>query len=317
MIRSLGVTKDLKLINNISLTELKNSDIKWYWIDFDSPNEEEINVLKSSFDFHILSIEDCLHFLQRPKVDYYEDYNFFVFHCLNQETLGPEELDIFIGKNYMVTFHSSHLHEIDSIWGKVTSDKNIRSKNHTYITYLIMNKIVTEYFPAVYGIEDTLNNLDSVAKYQPLNNLMNRIFEIRSDLLKLRRLINSMRDLLYTILNSTEFEGFKYSKLHFTDVYDHLLRLSEMIEANRDITADIRDSYLSISSDRMNRIMMIFTVVTSIFIPLTFITGIYGMNFEYIPELKWHYGYFAVLLIMVAISISMFMWFKHKGWFKG
>jgi len=315
LIRSIGVTKDLKLINSLSLTELNNPDIKWYWIDFDAPNEDEIDVLRDSFDFHALSIEDCLHFLQRPKVDYYDNYNFFVLHCLNQKTLEPEELDIFIGKNYIVTFHLSHLHDVDSVWGKVTCDKNILSKNYTYITYLIMNKIVTEYFPVVYGIEDMLNNLDSVAKYQKLNNLMTKVFEIRSDLLKLRRLINSMRDLLYTILNSKELEGFRYSKLHFTDVYDHLLRLSEMIEANREITADIRDSYLSISSDRMNRIMMFFTVVTSIFIPLTFITGIYGMNFEYMPELKWRYGYFIVLLVMALISIIMFLWFKHKGWF--
>ncbi|WP_432403525.1 magnesium/cobalt transporter CorA [Wukongibacter sp. M2B1] len=315
MIRSLGVTKDKELINDLSLMELNNSNIKWYWVDFDSPNEDEINELRSSFNFHTLSIEDCLHFLQRPKADYYDDYSFFVLHSLNQKTLEAEELDVFIGDNYIVTFHSSHLYEVDSVWERVTCEKGILSKNHTYVTYLIMNKIVTEYFPAVYKIEDVLNNLDSFAKYQSLRNLMNKIFDIRSDLLKLRRLINSMRDLLYTILNTTDFEGFKYSKLHFTDVYDHLLRLSEMIEANRDITADIRDSYLSISSDRMNRIMMVFTVVTSIFIPLTFITGIYGMNFEYIPELKWRFGYFMVLSVMALISVSMFFWFKHKGWF--
>lgn len=316
MIRALGITKDLELINDISLKDLNDPNIKWYWVDFDSPNEDEITVLSNSFNFHTLSIEDCLHFLQRPKVDNYDNYNFFVFHSLNQKTLGAEELDIFIGDKYIVTFHAAHLYEVDYVWEKVLSDKDILTKNHIYITYLIVNKIVTEYFPSVYKIEDTLNNLDSFAKYQSLNNLMNKVFDIRSDLLKLRRLINSMRDLLYSILNSTDFEAFEYSKLHFTDIYDHLLRLSEMIEANRDITADIRDSYLSISSDRMNRIMMFFTVITSIFIPLTFITGIYGMNFQYMPELEWRYGYFIVLSVMALISIIMFLWFKHKRWFK-
>ena len=124
-----------------------------------------------------------------------------------------------------------------------------------------------------------------------------------------------MRDLLYRTLNSDRLPGFKEHKIYFSDIHDHLLKLSDMIESSREITSDLRDSYLSINSNRMNTNMMVLTVITSIFIPLTFVAGIYGMNFEYMPELTWKYGYFMALGIMTCIGISMFLWFKRKGWF--
>lgn len=124
-----------------------------------------------------------------------------------------------------------------------------------------------------------------------------------------------MRDLLYRILNSERLPDFKKHKLYFSDIHDHLLKLSHMIESSRDMTSDMRDSYLSVNSNRMNKNMIVLTVITTIFIPLTFIVGIYGMNFENMPELKWKYGYFLVLGIIAFVGISMFLWFKRKGWF--
>ncbi len=144
---------------------------------------------------------------------------------------------------------------------------------------------------------------------------MDEIFEIRSDLLKLRRIVNSMRDLLYRILNSERLIGFHEHKLYFSDIHDHLIKLSDMVASNREMTSDMRDNYLSINSTRMNKNMMVLTVITSIFIPLTFIVGVYGMNFQNMPELSSKYGYFVVLLIMAIIAIEMFLWFKRKGWF--
>jgi len=311
----MALTTNGNLIKNYKMDKLWENNIKWFWIDFDSPQEEEVKILKEKFNFHYLSIEDCLHFLERPKVDFYENYNFFVLHALNHDTLSPEEIDIFLGENYIVTFHLLPSKELNEIWDKVLQEKTINTRNHVYLGYLIMDKIVDEYFPAVHRIEDNLNALDSLARTEPISQMINDLFAIRSDLLKLRRIISSMRDLLYRILNSTHLEGFKDNKYHFANIYDHLLKLSEMIEANREITSDIRDSYLSINSDRMNRIMMFLTVITSIFIPLTFIAGIYGMNFKYMPELEWRYGYFIVLFVMAIIGVCMYYLFKVKGWF--
>ena len=117
------------------------------------------------------------------------------------------------------------------------------------------------------------------------------------------------------MLNSHHLDGVKKRREYFSDIYDHLLKLSEMLMANREVTADIRDSYLSLNSHQTNNIMKVLTIITSIFAPLTFIAGIYGMNFAYMPELVWHYGYFFSLFLMVAVGIVMYLWFKKKGWF--
>jgi len=144
---------------------------------------------------------------------------------------------------------------------------------------------------------------------------MDEIFDIRSDLLNLRKTINSMRNLLYRIINSERLIGFHEHKLYFSDIHDHLIKLSDMIASDRELTSDMRDNYLSINSSRLNKHMVVLTVISSIFIPLTFVVGVYGMNFQNMPELTWKYGYFIILIIMAFIAIKMFLWFKRKGWF--
>ena len=315
MIRTLAITKDRKLLKDIPLEKLSDPEIDWYWVDFNGPSEKEAMLLASHFHFHPLAIEDCFHFLQRPKVDFYQDYNFFVLHALNQKTLESEEMDMFVGKNYVVTFHFKALSGVETGWNSVLSEKAIWDKGIVYVVYMIIDKLVDEYFPVVYQIEDHLNDTEDNNKSRSIRLLMDEVFEIRSDLLKLRRTIIPMRELLYRIINSERLEMIKEHKVYFIDIYDHLLKLTEIIEDNREITADMRDSYLSLNSDRMNSIMMTLTIISSIFIPLTFIVGIYGMNFRNMPELNWHYGYFIVLGIMAVIGVSMFLWFKRKGWF--
>lgn len=313
MIRTLVVTNDLRIINDVPLSGLSAEDIKWFWVDFDNPTEEEASLLSSHFRFHPLAIEDCLHYLQRPKLDYYEGYDFFVLHTLNQNTLAPEEIDIFLGKNFIVSFHLLPSTEIELVWQKLNIDKSSLDKGSKYLFYQIMDKIVDEYFPSIYQLEDNLNELETK---EAADNLIEDVYAIRSQLLKLRRTVFPMRELMYRILNSERVIIPKDERVYFMDIYDHLLKLSEMIESNREMTADIRDSYLSINSNRMNEIMKTLTVMTSVFIPLTFIASIYGMNFEYMPELSYRYGYYVVLTVMLIVGSFMIIWLWRKGWFK-
>ncbi|WNS73554.1 magnesium/cobalt transporter CorA [Bacillus sp. DTU_2020_1000418_1_SI_GHA_SEK_038] len=313
MIRSFSITSDYQLAENLPIEQLFQDDIKWFWIDFESPTEEETNLLKTHFNFHPLAIDDCLHLLQRPKLDYYEGYDFYVIHTLNQHTLLPEEVDVFVGKNFIVTFHLTPSSEITIVRQKLLADDFHYKKGALHLFYQLMDKIVDEYFPAVYKIEDKLNEIElKDAK----KDLMNNVFELRSQLLKLRRTIFPMRELLYRILNSERVIIPKDERMYFMDIYDHLLKLSEMIESNREMTKDIRDSYLSINSDRMNNIMKTLTVMSSIFIPLTFIASIYGMNFEYMPELTWKWGYFGVLGVMLLVGSTLLFVLWRMGWFK-
>lgn len=313
MIRTFAITADLKLLKDIAIERLTDPNIKWYWVDFDSPEEEEVKLLKTHFHFHPLAIEDCLHFLQRPKLDHYEGYDFFVLHTLNQSSLMSKEVDVFVGSNFIVTFHLTSSVEIECIQQRLLEDNAIFNRGAKYIYYLLMDKIVDEFFPSVYQLEDELNEIEAKDADQ---NLIEDVYEIRKKLLRLRRTIFPMRELLYRILNSENLIIPKEERIYFMDIYDHLLKLSEMIESNREMTADIRDSYISINSNRMNTIMKTLTVMTSVFIPLTFIASIYGMNFEYMPELTWKFGYYSVLITMFIFGSIMLIGLWLKGWFK-
>ncbi|MCB2290410.1 magnesium/cobalt transporter CorA [Clostridium sp. CS001] len=315
MIRTIAITKDLKPIYDLPLSDLSKENILWYWMDFNNPTQEESSLLETYFHFHHLAIEDSIFSLNSPKVDYYNDYNYFILNALDEFTLDPIEVSLFVGSNYIVSYHNAELKEIDEAWERVKINEKNFLKGPAYIVHQILDNIVDYYFPATNQIEDKLNKIEAYGMKKPIYKLMDEVFEIRSDLLKLRKVVNSMRDLLYRILNSERLEDFNEHRLYFSDIHDHLIKLSDMIASNREMTSDMRDNYMSINSSRMNKNMMVLTVMSSIFIPLTFIVGVYGMNFRYMPELDLKYGYFVVWLLMAIIALEMFLWFKRKGWF--
>ncbi|WP_442599245.1 magnesium/cobalt transporter CorA [Neobacillus sp. D3-1R] len=316
MIRVIAVTKDSKLVSDLHVHDLHPEKYKWFWVDFDRPTDEEIDLLKDPFQFHHLAIEDCIHTLQRPKLDYYDDYSFFVTHSINPETFEKEEVDFFLGENYVVSFHRKLSIELEEVWQRFFVSKSAKNWTPSLVFYHVLDKIVDNYFPLVYQIEDALNNIDEESNKKSMEVLLNQLFDARHHLLILRHTIVPMRDLAYRMLNSQRLTAIVHKKEYFADIHDHLLKLSEMIEASRELTTDIRDSYLSLNSHETNRVMKVLTIITTIFMPLSFLAGLYGMNFEHMPELSWKYGYFVILILMFTISTVMFIWFRKKGWFK-
>ncbi|WP_299089128.1 magnesium/cobalt transporter CorA [uncultured Metabacillus sp.] len=315
MINCIAVSHNLELIINCPLDELDQEHIKWFWIDFNKPTDEEIGELDRSLHFHPLAIEDCIHKLQRPKLDYYEDYCFFVTHSLNPYEVEKEEINFFLGENYIVSFHHQESKPVYDVWERLKAAKKVSKWDQILVLYHIIDKLVDNYFPIVYQLEEALDQIENNTAEKSMEQLLEQLFDTRHYLLKLRHTVIPMRDLLYRMLNSHRLKGIKLKQEYFADIYDHLLKLTEMIEANRELTNDIRDSYLSLNSHQTNRIMRVLTVITTIFMPLTFIAGVYGMNFENMPELRWDIGYFVILFIMLGIGIGMFFWFKKKGWF--
>lgn len=314
MLKTLAITKNLELICDLSLKELDNENILWYWIDFVEPTDAETQLLENHFHFHPLAIEDCMYNINTPKFDFYEDYNFFILNSLNKEELCPEEVALFVSTTYVVSYHKLSLIEIDEAWSKVKNNKKHWAKGTAYATHQIIDKVVDHFFPAVSILEERLDNIEINEEGDNVYNLIDRLFKIRKDLGRVRKTVNAMRDLLYRIINSEKLDDFNEHRMYFSDIHDHLLKLSSLVESNREITADIRDNYLSTNSAKLNRNTMVLTVVTTIFNPLTFIVGLYGMNFQFMPELTWKYGYFVVLVVMAIISIVMYQWFKKKGW---
>jgi magnesium transporter len=315
LIHIVAITQDLSLVQDLSIKDLNREDLLWYWIDFDAPNGEEKMLLETTFHFHHLAIEDCIYSFNSPKLDYFDGYNFFIINSIDLETLKPKEISMFISKKYIVSYHGEASDAIEEAWKRVNENTNNWDKGPKYAAHQIIDKVVDQFFPAAYRIEERLNKLEVNEEDKTIHKLIDEVFDIRKELLKLRKTVNSMRDLLYRILNSERLNGFEEHYMYFSDIHDHLIKLSEIIESSREITADMRDSYLSLNSAHMNKNMMVLTVMTAVFIPLTFIAGVYGMNFSNMPELGTKYGYFVVIGIMCSIGVSMLIWFKRKGWF--
>lgn len=317
MINIVAITLDNRLETKVNVDEMNTAKYKWFWADFNDPTEEDIRHLTQTFHFHPLAIEDCVQRLQRPKLDYYENHAFFVTHIVHERNkeIIKDELDFFVADNFIVTFHHMPAIEVHQVWERLLTQENLEKWDTYYVFYQILDKIVDNYFPLIYKIEDDLDTIEANTGKKSMNDLMNELFDTRHLLLNLRHSVNPMRDLLYRMLNSHHLSGINNRREYFSDIYDHLLKLSEMVMSNREVTADIRDSYLSLNSHQTNNVMKVLTIITSIFAPLTFIAGIYGMNFEHMPELTWRYGYLFSIILMVIVGISMYLWFKKKGWF--
>jgi magnesium transporter len=315
MIRTLAVV-DQKVIINPPLERLDEIQADWVWVDFDSPAKKETNLLRSFFDFHPLAVEDCVNNLQRPKVEFYEEHLFYVVHALDEKTLEAKEVDLFTTKNMVVTFHKTEVPEIDFVWNYLKGLKTVPPElGKNELIHKLMDKLVDMYFPIMHRLEERVISIES-NEDDEAPKLINQIFDIRADLLSLRKTVVPMRELLYRILESKRVGLDADERSYFHDIYDHLLRLTDMMTSAREMTSDIRDNYISLNSYRMNNIMKTLTVITTIFMPLTFIAGLYGMNFVNMPELKSENGYFYVLGFMILLGVMMFLWFKKKGWFE-
>lgn len=318
LIRTLAITQEHEVVMDQPLHEINLHDHTFVWADFCCPTEEETRLLTDYFHFHPLAVEDCLHVLQRPKLDYYDDVYFLVLHALRTGDAQPLEVDLFLGPNYLVSYHHDELEEINQAWERIAEhagERSIWSKATVAVAYTVMDKLVDGYFPILFALEDELGELEGRSSNE-VDEMMNQVFMLRSRLLRLRRTFVPMRDLLYRVVHSQRIQSGSEHKLYFRDIYDHLLKLTDMLEADREMTADLRDSYISLSSNRMNSIMKTLTVITTIFMPLTLIAGIYGMNFEHMPELGLKYGYLSVVLFMGLLSVGMIFWFKKRGWFQ-
>ncbi|NBD24032.1 magnesium/cobalt transporter CorA [Paenibacillus glycinis] len=316
MIRIIAITDDRRIVHLTSLDKLADYNVTWYWADFLAPSPEEVHLLgEGYFHFHPLTIEDCLYYLQRPKMDHYDDVHFLVLHAMMQETMETQEVDLFIGPNYLVSYHVHPRREIERAREKIIQKPHWETHGCLHAAYTVIDELVDEYFPTAQAIEDQIFEFETGLQEQNIQAKLVQVFEIRNKLLKLRKTVVPMRELVYRILQTQRIEDLRQYHLFFTDIYDHLLKLVEIVDSNREMTSDLRDHYMSLSTNRMNTIMKTLTVITVIFMPLTFIAGIYGMNFVNMPELTWHAGYYAVLGVMAVLAVLMYGWFKAKGWF--
>jgi magnesium transporter len=288
------------------------------WADFEAPTEAEDEILASVFNFHPLAIEDCVTESHLPKLDDYGDYLFLVVHGARRgETAGTFntiEVNFFVGKRFLVTFHREHLKSIDKT--KKRSQLNVipLSKGLDFLLYEIMDALVDNYFPILDYFDEAIEELEQESFDNPTRSTLDRIFALKRDVTALRRITGPQRE-IFNRLSRDPFPVIsRRAAPYFRDVYDHLYRISDLSDSYKELSASLMEAYLMVVSNRLNEVIKVLTLLATVMLPLTVITGIYGMNFRFMPELEWKYGYFAVLGLMGGVVFGLLYFFKRRKW---
>jgi len=324
MLNTFILTKHGEFLNNIPVHELRNclkDDRGVVWVDFEAATDSENQLLSDLFQFHPLAIEDCLNISHHPKLDDYDDYLFLVLHAVNfgrkkDEELSTLDLNIFVGKNYIVTYHRKPIRSVIATRERCMRDPQvILGDGADFLMHKIVDALVDNYLPTVSQLEFEIERAEDDVFDDSSEELLNRILTLRKDAMYLKKVIGLQRNTIYKLAHTKFILIGKETRIYFSDIYDQLYKFVDQLESFRDLLTGIVDMYLSMSSVKMNQIMKTLTVVMTILMPLTLITGIYGMNFKNMPEINSPYGYFSTLGVMFGIAILMGIFMKRKKWF--
>lgn len=325
MIRAAKIPQIGKELQMLELSEVKTALSQtdgFVWVSLENASSTDIEqVLQSIFQFHPLSIDDCISTsYQTPKVDEFNDYLFIIAHAIQSndgmDEITTRELDFFLGANYLVTcYQEAEMLPISATWKQLTRDERLHTNGPDFLCHAILDVLVDEYMPIIDQMDEELEQIEDHILAKPEQTTLQRLLTLKHSLLLLRRIINPQRE----VANRLSRDDFplidRQSRIYFRDIYDHLVRLQDFLESIRDTATGAMDIYLNSTSLRLNVIMKALTIVSTIFLPMSFVAGVYGMNFHYMPELTWKYGYFLIWGILISIPVGMLIFFKKHNWF--
>jgi len=289
------------------------------WIDLCGQDEAQLAVLAERFGFHPLTIEDCAHFDQRPKLESYGDYLFLVLHGFRplrdeEVVTDPFELHIFLGRDYLITVHSEPIPALDLVWRRVAADERSLQRGTDFICYLLADALIDAYFPVLDQISLKVDDIEERVLDQHQDVAISEIFFHKRLLVSLRKVLSPQRDVLLMLARQDDGWVDERTSLYFRDVYDHILVLSESVEATRDLLGNALEAYHWNESQRTNEIIKRLTLLSAIFLPLTFITGFFGQNFEDLPFGN-HLLFGLMLFCCGIIPGGMIYYFVRSKWF--
>lgn len=328
MYRALHVLKDLKIKTNLELVDIAfalHEPDGLLWVDFirQENNDEDEEILTKTFGFHPLAIDDALRETHVPKLDNWGKYLYLVFHAVNLDSqdgleLSALELDIFLGKNYIVTYHDKPLEVLDHLWSSIQVDDRSVKYGSDHLLYKLVDDLVGSYNSVFDTLDTEIDQLEDLVFGKQSPNTLERIYDVKRIILHLRRIIFPQREVLNK-LSREEYEAIDArAQVYFRDVYDHLVRLHDLTESMRDLVTGTLETYLSMVNNRMNEVVKILTVITTFFMPLSFITSFFGMNFfnARIPLYSWTEKsiFILVILLMFSTPIIMLGWLRKRGW---
>ncbi len=289
------------------------------WINIDGIHQVEImERIGSHFGIHPLVIEDILNTHQRPKMDDLDDYIFVVLKMLNYSEEGEidaEQISIILGQNFVISFQERKGDVFDPVRERLRKNKGrIRRVGADYLAYALLDSVVDNYFAILEKTGERIELLEEELVENPSTRTLQEIHGLKREMIFLRKSVWPLREVISGLERGDSSLIRETTVIYFRDVYDHTIQVIDTVESFRDMISGMLDIYLSSISNKMNEVMKVLTIIATIFIPLTFIAGVYGMNFGYMPELEWHLGYFAVLSVMAIMALGMVIYFRKKKW---
>ncbi|MEN9423105.1 MAG: magnesium/cobalt transporter CorA [Pseudomonadota bacterium] len=288
------------------------------WLDVTGVHDPTaINALGETFGLHPLALEDILNSGQRPKVDFHGQYTFLILNLphLVDDEITLEQVSLFVGDGHLLSFCSGDGTAFEPIRARLRQGfGRIRTRGVNYLLYTLMDVVIDCAFPVLEELGERIETLEEQVLENPDQAMLNTLHQLKRDLLLLRRALWPQREVISRLIQHDGELVNAEMRPYFGDCYDHAVQVIDLIETYREMLSGMLDIYLSSVSNRMNDIMRVLTIVGTIFIPLTFIVGVYGMNFEHMPELTWHNGYFGVWGIMIALAVAMLAAFKWRKW---
>lgn len=294
------------------------------WVDFcGEPNETCEPILRQVFGFHPLAVDDALQQTHIPKVDDWGDYLYIVLDALDLKPGGGDaliynELDIFLGANYVVTHHDDPLPALDHVWESCQRDVRHTSNGADHLLYRIVDYLVAAYMPIVETMDKEIDEIEDQIFASPSSGTIAKLFSLKRALLAMRRVITPQREVLNKLARDDYRVIDPRDRIFFRDVYDHLVRLHDLNESMRDLVGGALDTYLSVVNNRMNEVMKTLTVITTLFMPISFIVGFFGMNFfgpaaDFSAWTGWP-AFWVTLGILILLPLGMFFWMRRRTW---
>lgn len=320
-----GSEKVEKGFSFAELPKLLADDSNVIWVDMFATDDEERktfrHILLNIFKFHHLTVEDCLETRNQPKIEPFNDYVYMIVHGVkpketNHINFVTKELDIYLGKNYLVTFHAEEFRSIEAVKHQIEDNPFACKRGAAYLLHQILDVIVDLYAPIVDDFDAAIENLETRVLQRPKNNnrILEELMDIRRSVARMRRISSRQLEVLNRISHG-EFPQIPATLIpFFRDVHDHLLRISDLADSYRDFVSSLFDIHFSVVASKTNEIMKTLAICSTIILPLSLIAGIYGMNFENMPELRSRYAYFIVLGTMLSLTLILLGYFWHRGW---
>ena len=286
------------------------------WVAVEAAPRETLEALAALFQLHPITLDDLINRNQRPKIEEFDEYVFLVIHALrtvHDDELDTEEIDIALRKNAVLTVHARPLEHLQRVFDRAIKDPRILQNGPSFLVYLLSDAVVDGYFPVLEALEDEIDALEDAVVEAPARARMRRVFEVKRVLVQLRKVVSPQRE-VYNALSRRDYSYVEArTAVYFRDIHDHLVRAFEMIDSYRDLVANTLDAYLAATSNRLGQVMKQLTVIATIFMPLSFLTGFFGTNFTRIPyESRWLLG--LMLAAMVTVPILMLVVFLRRGW---